>query len=177
MKFCELFFKLFPVLFEIPELHWSLKGKFSHCFYWRKLLLFLCFFKWCTLWLMSGRSLQYLGSVFFVFQAQCIVLFDHLLGKGTDKKLIFTYIIITTVAFLKQTVCVQQNCLETLVIIFLPLPVNHFIVISRIIVMFQPVYLDVIFSIFSTSIVPLIKNEFMVMWSFQGTNLWFTRDW
>ena len=27
--------------------------------------------------------------------------------------------------------------------------------------MFQPVYLDVIFSIFSTSIVPLIKNEFM----------------
>ena len=80
-----------------------------------------------------------------------------------DKKLIFTYIIITTVAFLKQTVCVQQNCLETLVIIFLPLPVNHFIVISRIIVMFQPVYLDVIFSVFSTSIVPLIKNEFMVM--------------
>ena len=143
MKFCELFFKLFPVLFEIPELHWSLKGKFSHCLYWRKLLLFLCFFKW----------------------------------KGTDKKLIFTYIIITTFAFLKQTVCIQQNCLETLAIIFLPLPVNHFIVISRIIVMFQPVYLDVIFSIFSTSIVPLIKNEFMVMWSFQGTNLWFTRDW
>ena len=28
--------------------------------------------------------------------------------------------------------------------------------------MFQPVYLDVIFSIFSISIVPLIKNEFMV---------------
>ena len=45
MKFCELFFKLFPVLFEIPELHWALKGKFSHCFYWRKLLLFLCFFQ------------------------------------------------------------------------------------------------------------------------------------
>lgn len=36
---------------------------------------------------MSGRALQYLGSVFFVFQAQCIVLFDHLLGKGSDKKL------------------------------------------------------------------------------------------
>lgn len=46
---------------------------------------------------MSGMALQYLDSVFFVFQAQCIVLFDHLLGKGTDKKLIFTYIIITTV--------------------------------------------------------------------------------
>ena len=46
---------------------------------------------------MSGRALQYLGSVFFVFQAQCIVLFDYLIGKGTDKKLIFTYIIITTV--------------------------------------------------------------------------------
>jgi len=28
--------------------------------------------------------------------------------------------------------------------------------------MFQPVYLDVIFSIFSTSIVPLIKNEISV---------------
>ena len=143
MKFCELFFKLFPVLFEIPELHWSLKGKFSHCFYWRKLLLFLCFFQ----------------------------MKRH--GQEADIHLHHQ----TTVAFLKQTVCVQQNCLETLAIIFLPLPVNHFIVISRIIVMFQPVYLDVIFSIFSTSIVPLIKNEFMVMWSFQGTNLWFTRDW
>ena len=124
----------------------------------------------CTdLWKESSHIVFIEGSFYF----SCV----FFKWKGTDKKLIFTYIIITTVAFLKQTVCVQQNCLETLVIIFLPLPVNHFIVISRIIVMFQPVYLDVIFSIFSTSIVPLIKNEFMVMWSFQGTNLCFTRDW